>query len=327
MKRRRLLHATLASACLAASMSSSWAADAWPSRSIRIVHGFTPGGPVDSLARLIAQQFSQRLGQTAFVEGKPGAGGTLGANFVAKAPADGYTLFLMASGHSASPGLYQSLPFDPVHDFTMISMVASSPYVILAKTGGSISTIQQLVEQAKAKPGAVDYGSGGIGTGMHLAAVLFQSRLKLQMTHIPYKGGNGPTTALRAGEVPIVFTSLAGGIMGMIENGEVKPLAVTSRERFPALPDVPSVAQTVVPDFDISAWYALAGPKGMPPAVVAKLNETMKAFLQDPEVLKTLKVQAAEPWSSTPQQAQNFLGEDVERWTKVIKDEKVAIGN
>lgn len=327
MKRRHLLHTALAGACLVASMPSSWAADAWPSRSIRIVHGFTPGGPVDSLARLISQQFTQRFGQTAFVEGKPGAGGTLGANLVAKAPADGYTLFLMASGHSAAPGLYQSLPFDPVNDFTMISMVASSPYVILAKTGGSISTIQQLVEQAKAKPGAVDYGSGGIGTGMHLAAVLFQSRLKLQMTHIPYKGGNGPTTALRAGEVPIVFTSLAGGIMGMIENGEVKPLAVTSRERFAALPDVPTISQTVIPDFDISAWYALAGPKGMPPDVVAKLNETLKALLQDPEVLKTLKVQAAQPWSSTPAQAQNFLGQDVERWTKVIKDEKVAIGN
>lgn len=327
MKRRHLLQAVMAGACFTALMPGAWAADAWPSRSIRIVHGFTPGGPVDSLARLIAQQFSQRFAQTVFVETKPGAGGTLGANLVAKAPADGYTLFLMASGHSAAPGLYSSLPFNPVSDFTMISMVASSPFVILTKAGGPISSIQQLVDQARAKPGAIDYGSGGVGTGMHLAAVLFQSRLKIEMTHIPYKGGNGPTTALRAGDVPVVFTSLAGGIMGMIDNGEVKPLAVTSRQRFAALPDVPSVAQTVLADFDVSAWYALAGPKGLPPAIVAKLNETLKVVLQDPEVLKTLKLQAAEPWSSTPQQAQQFLGEDVDRWTRVIKEEKVAIGN
>lgn len=327
---RRLAVAALASAPLlwAAAPAGAQGATpaAWPQKPVRIVHGFTSGGPVDALARLLAAQFPEQFGQQAVVEGKPGAGGTIGANHVAKAEPDGYTLFLMASGHSAAPGLYKSLPFDASNDFTMISMVARSPFAIIAGPAATANSIQELVAQAKAQPGKIDYGSGGTGSGMHLAAVLFQARAGVQFTHVPYKGGSAPALAVMGGEVPIIFTSLAG-MATHIENGKVRPLAVTSRNRFAAFPEVPSVAETVLPDFDVSAWYALAGPRNLPPPIVAKLNEMVQATLRRPDIVQTLKLQAAEPWPTTSREAQAFLATDVARWTKVVRDENIAPPN
>jgi tripartite-type tricarboxylate transporter receptor subunit TctC len=305
---------------------SALAQGAWPNRPVKIIHGFTPGGPVDALARLVAAQFPDKFGQQAIVEGKPGAGGTLGANFVAKAEPDGYTLFLMASGHSAAPGLYKSLPFDPVNDFTMVSMVARSPFAIVAGPGFKGSTVQDLVAQAKAAPGKIDYGSGGQGSGMHLAAVLFQARSGTQFTHVPYKGGNAPALAVMGGEVPIIFTSLAG-MASHIESGKVRPLAITSATRFSGMPNIPTLAETVIPGFDASAWYALAGPKNLPRDIVGPLNDMVQAALRRPEVAQSLRLQAADPWPTSSRDAQAFLAADVARWTKVIQDENITPGN
>ena len=323
MKRRDLLLGAMAAPLLGASSAQAQGAAGWPTRPVKIVHGFGPGGPVDLLARLVAAQFAEAFGQQAIVEGKPGAGGTIGANYVAKAEPDGYTLFLMASGHSAAPGLYKSLPFDAVSDFTMVSMVARSPFAIIAGPASNAATLQELVAAAKAQPGKIDYGSGGTGSGMHLAAVLFQARSGVQFTHVPYKGGSAPALAVMSGEVPIIFTSLAG-MSSQIESGKVKPLAVTSRTRFAGFPDIPTVAETVLPDFDVSAWYALAGPKNLPPAIVARLNEMVQATLRRPEIVQGLKLQAAEPWPTSAREAQAFLATDVARWTKVVKDENIA---
>ncbi len=303
-----------------------FAQSSWPTKPVRIVHGFPPGGPVDALARLVAAQFPERFGQQAIVEGKPGAGGTLGANFVAKADPDGYTLFLMASGHSAAPGLYKSLPYDPVNDFTMVSMVARSPFAIVAGPGFKAASVQDLVAQAKAKPKSIDYGSGGQGSGMHLAAVLFQARSGVALTHVPYKGGSAPALAVMSGEVPIIFTSLAG-MSTHIESGKVRPLAVTSATRFSGMPNIPTLSETVLPGFDVSAWYALAGPKNLPSEVVAKLNEMVQATLKRPDIAQSLRQQAADPWPTSAREAQEFLATDVARWTRVIRDENITPGN
>ncbi|MBL8290147.1 MAG: tripartite tricarboxylate transporter substrate binding protein [Rubrivivax sp.] len=329
MNRRRFHHRVLAGAASAAAAAFApplvrAQAPAWPSKTVRIVHGFTAGGPVDALARLVAQQFTERFGQQAIVEGKPGAGGTLGAQFVARSEPDGHTLFLMASGHSAAPGLYKSLPFDPVGDFTMTAMVARSPFAIIAGPAAAFATVQEMVAKAKAEPGKVDYGSGGIGSGMHLAAVLMQSRGGFELNHVPYKGGSAPALAAIAGEVPIIYTSMAG-MAQHLQAGKLRALAVTSKQRFALAPSVPTVAETVVPEFDVSAWYALAGPKGLPAPVVARLNEMVQSTLARPEIADGLRAQAAIPWPASAAEAQAFLAADVARWTKVIAEAKIVV--
>ncbi len=276
MKRRNLLIGALAAPAFVAA--PAWAQSGWPTRPVKIVHGFGPGGPVDMLARLVAAQFPDRFGQQAVVEGKPGAGGTLGAAYVAQSAPDGHTLFLMASGHAAAPGLYPSLPFDPVNDFTVISMVARSPFATIANPNAPFKTLRELVQQAKTLPDGLIYGSAGMGTGMHLTAVLMQSRLGLKLTHVPYRGGGALNTALIGGEVPFIFTSLAG-MKPLLDSGRLRALAVTSRSRFPGLPDIPTVAETVLPEFDVSAWYALAGPKNLTASVVGSLNELVRTAI------------------------------------------------
>lgn len=315
-------------ACLAAVLPASpaLAQDNWPTRPLRIVHGFGSGGPVDLLARMLAPSIGERVGQTVVVEGKPGAGGTLGAAHVAKADPDGYTLLLMAAGHSAAPGLYNALPYDAANDFTMISMVARSPFAIIAGPSSPAQNMQELIQKARAMPGKIDYGSAGVGSGMHLVAVLLQARAGVQMTHVPYKTATAVNLAIMTGEIPILFTSVAG-ITPLLESGKVKMLATTGKERYSQLPNVPTIAETVMPDFDVMSWYALAAPKGVPAPIVARLNEAVQATLKRPEVLERLRVQAIEAFPSTPRQAQEMLSSEVTRWTKVVRDEKIPPQN
>lgn len=314
----------LAAGLLCAALGA--AAQDYPSRAIRVYHGFTPGGPVDIIARLMAAQLSERFGQPAIVEGKPGAGGTVGAAFVAKSDPDGYSLFLMASGHATAPGLYKSLAYDAVNDFTMVSMLARSPFAIATRPGSGLNSIQDLVQKARAQPGRVDVGTGGVGSGMHLVSAIFQSRLGITFNHVPYKGGNAPVLALMSGEVPIIFSSVAG-ITPHVESGKMKLLAVSSLHRFGPLKDVPTIAETVIPGFDALAWYALAGPKNLPAPVLAKLNEAALAALKRPEVMDKFQIQGAESWGTTPKEAQAFLASEVARWTKAIRDEKIPPQN
>jgi len=308
---------------LAGIIAMPASAQGYPSKPIRIVHGFAAGGPVDAIARLIAAGFSERLGQQAIVDGKPGAGGTLGAQVVARSDPDGYTLFLMASGHSTSPGLYKSLPYDAVDDFSMISMVASSPFAIMTLPKPPYGSLQDLVRQARGEPGKIDFATGGVGSGMHLVALLLQSRASIQMNHVPYKGGNTPMLALLSGEVPVLFSSVAGMVQ-QVDSGKIRMLAVTSKARYRQLPAVPTVAETVLPDFDALAWYALAAPKNLPAPLLAKLNETTLAILRQPDFVDKIRAQGAEVWGTSPREAQAFLGSEVARWTKVIRDEKIV---
>jgi tripartite-type tricarboxylate transporter receptor subunit TctC len=317
MKLARVLAGLILSLFASAALAQDW-----PSRPLRIVHGFGGGGPVDFLARLVAGPLGEKLGQPVVVEGKPGAGGTLGAAFVAKADPDGYTLLLMAAGHSAAPGLYRSLPYDAANDFTMISMLARSPYAIIAGPSSPAQNIQDLVQKAKAAPGKIDYGSAGVGSGMHLMAVLLQARTGTQLTHVPYKTATAVNLAVMSGEIPVLFTSVAG-ITPLLDSGKVKMLATTGKERYSLLPNVPTVAETVLPDFDVTSWYALAAPKGVPAPVVAKLNEAVLETLKRPEVNERLRVQMSVVWPSTPRAAQEHLASEVARWTRLVRDEKI----
>ena len=312
-------------AILVAAMTAG-AQERWPTKPIRFIHGFPPGGSVDITARLLAAQMTEMLGQQVIVDGRPGAGGTMGAHIVAKSDPDGYTLFLMASGHAMGPGLYRALPYDPVRDFSVISMAAANPFVVLASPKSPAKTIQELVQQAKAEPGRIAYGTGGTGTGMHLAAVLFQARANIQMNHVPYKGGTAGPTALLAGEIPLLFTT-AAGVTQHIESGRLRALAVTTRKRFVLWPQVPTIAETVLPEFDVLAWYAVAAPKNLPAPLTSRLNQTVHAALKRPEVGEKLLALGAESRLTTPAEGQAFVAAEVERWTKVIRDEKIPPQN
>ena len=304
--------------------ATAWAqtTDRYPARPVRMVHGFISGGSVDITARLLAQHMTEMLGQQVIVDGRPGAGGTTGASIVSKSAPDGYTLFLMASGHATSPALYRSLPYDPVKDFTMISMVASNPMVVLANPSTGPKTIQSLVQTAKANPDKLNFGTGGVGTGMHLAAVLFQARAGIRMNHVPYKGGTAAPTALLAGEVPLIFTT-AAGVTAHVEAGRIRPLAVTTKKRFALWPNVPTIAETVIPDFDVLEWYAVAAPKNLPPTLTNRLNAVVRDILKRSEVVEKLLSLGAETRPTSAREAQHFLASEVARWTRVVRDEKI----
>lgn len=316
--------AAIAIAIGTAHTTITFAADAkWPSRPIRMIHGFIAGGNVDITARLVAAQMSEAYGQQVIVDGRPGAGGTNGAAIVAKAEPDGHTIFLMASGHATSPALYRKLPYDPVNDFTMVSMVASNPMVVLASPSFAAKTPQELVQLAKNDPGKINYGTGGVGSGMHLAAVLFQARAGLKMNHVPYKGGNAGPLALIQNEIPLLFTT-PGGASNFVDSGRIRAIAVTTKKRFSLWPNVPTLAETVLPDFDVLAWYAVAAPQNLPAPIAQRLNETVRSILQRPDIKEKFAAFGAEPFSTSPREAQQFLAAEVARWTKVIRDEKIA---
>jgi tripartite-type tricarboxylate transporter receptor subunit TctC len=309
--------------CVAANTAH---AQAWPVKPIRLVHGFIAGGSVDITARLLAAPLSELLGQQVVVDGRPGAGGTTAAGLVVKAEPDGYTLFLMASGHATSPALYRALAYDPVRDFTMITLVASNPFVIAAAANFPARTVADLVRMARAEPGRIDFATGGTGTGMHLAAVLLQARTGIKLNHIPYKGGNAAPIALLAGEVPLLFNTPAG-IAAFMDGGKLRVLAITTAERFKLWPLVPTVAETVAPGFDVRAWYALAAPRGLSDRLVGRIGEAARAALKRPGITGKFLHMGSEITPTTPGEAQAFLAAEVVRWTKVIKDENIQPEN
>jgi tripartite-type tricarboxylate transporter receptor subunit TctC len=322
MNRATRIGAFLFFAVGAAGLQAQTTADSWPSRPVRMLHGFISGGAVDITARLVAAGMSDQLGQQVIVDGRPGAGGTVGAAIVARAEPDGYTLFLMASGHAASAGLYGKLPYDAVRDFTMISMVAANPFVLAASPKFPARSVSDLVRMAKAEPGGINYGTGGVGTGMHLASVLFQARAGIRMNHVPYKGGNAAPVALLAGEIPLIFNT-PSGVETHVRSGRMRVLAITTRNRFSLWPDAPTIAETVLPGFDVRGWYAVAAPKGLPAARVKRVNHVVREALKRPDIGGKLTELGAEVTPTAPEEAQRFLASEVAQWVKLIREEKI----
>jgi len=290
------------------------------------VTGFPPGGAIDLIARLVADNLSERFEHRAIVENKPGAAGIIAAEFVARAPADGYTLFLMPSAHATAAGLRSSLPFHPVDDFTMISMVANGPCAVAVGADSGYSNLKDLVEAARANPDKIAYTTGGVGSVPHLVAVLLEAGSGVRMNHIPYKGGNAHLLAVISGEVPVVFTPIAG-IAPFVQSGKLRLLAMSTRQRYAAMPEVPTIAEQLLPDFDVGAWYALAGPRGLPPAVVARLNQELRSALEQETFAGKLRALGASPWATPPEEAQKYLASEVSRWTRVIREAKIVEPN
>ena len=314
------LHTALLLLC-AACASFAHAAE-WPVKPIRLIHGFPPGGNVDITARVVAQILTEGLGQTVIVDGRPGAGGTLAANIVAKAEPDGYTLFTMASGHSISPGLYRSLPYDAVKDFTMVSLVSSFPFVIAVGSGSTVKSVAELIKLAKDKTGATTLAHAGVGTGMHMSGVLLQARTGARFNEVPYKGGTAAPLAAVQGEVAAVFDTPAG-MEALIQSGRLRPLAITFAQRWSNWPDVPTVAETVAPGFEVKGWLALAGPKNLPKAIVARIATVLHQGLARRDVIDRLRQMGTGAAPTQPDDTQKFLATEVARWLKVVRDEKI----
>ena len=302
------------------------AAQTWPVKPIRLVHGFLAGGNVDLNARLIAAPMSELFGQQVIVDGRPGAGGTVAAAQVARSEPDGYTLFLAAAGHASSPALYRSLPYDAVNDFTFISLVSRNPYLVITSPAFPATRIEELVRMARSTPGKLDYATGGIGTGMHLVSVLFQSRLGLTLNHVPYKGGQATPTAVVGGEVPVMFGT-PGEVQTLVDAGKLRVIAVTSAERWSARPEVPTLAETVLPGFDVIGWTVLAAPANLPAPIVARLNDAIRASIKRPEVVEKFRVKGSDVAASRPADTRQFVAAEVARWARVIKDENIPPQN
>lgn len=308
----------LAGAMIATLAGGAAGQPAYPAKPIRLVHGFLAGGNVDLNARLVAQPMSETLGQPIIVEGRPGAGGTVAAGQVARSEPDGYTLFLAAGGHASSPALYRSLPYDAVRDFTFITMVTSNPYLVVVHPSFPGKTMPLLVQIAKREAGKLDYATGGVGTGMHLVAVLLQSQLGLTMNHVPYRGGQATPAAVAGGEVPIMFGS-PGEVQPLVDAGRLQAIAVTSKDRWKAWPNVPTLHETVLPGFDVTGWSAILGPAKLPPAVLARLNEAARIALKRADVMEKFRAKGSEAVATDPEYARQFVAGEVARWTKTIK--------
>jgi tripartite-type tricarboxylate transporter receptor subunit TctC len=290
----------------------------YPSKPVRIVVPYAPGGGVDIVARAIGQELTKRLNQQIVIENKTGAGGNIGSDAVAKAAPDGYTLLMASPANTINSSLYAKMPYDPSRDLAPVALVATVPTVLLANRSLPVKDIKQLVALAKAKPGALTYGSGGSGTTEHLAGEMFKSAAGIDMLHVPYKGGAAVLTDLVGGQIALMFVNQVFALQH-IKAGTVKALGVASSERSPALPDVPTFAEAGFPDMRVSVWWGVMGPAGMPKDVVAKLNREIGAALSSPEMKDRLQTLSAQPIGGTTEQFAAFFADETSRWARVVK--------
>jgi tripartite-type tricarboxylate transporter receptor subunit TctC len=322
MKRASLLLA----AALVAFTSTGVSAQSYPNQPVRIVVPFAAGGAVDVVARVVGQKMSESLGQPVVIENKPGAGGNLAADTVARAAPDGYTVFLTTNGLAISPSLYRSLPFDAVKDFIPVTQLIESPLLLIASNKLGVNSVQELVALAKQKPGVLNYGSTGVGNPLHLSMEMLKKETGADIANVPYKGDAPLNTALIAGEVDLAVVPVATG-RANVDNKLVKGLAVTSASRAKALPDLPTVAEQGVKGFDMGSWQGFFVPAKTPDAIVQKLYQATKKALEAPDVRERLAKFVAEPVGSTPEAFAKKFNEDVAKYARIVKEAKIPQQN
>lgn len=301
------------------SFSLGGFAQGFPAKPIRLIVPFPPGGSADILARAIGQKAGEGLGQPLVVENRPGAGTAIGAEALAKSAPDGYSVMIgTVSSHAINPALNPRLPFDPIKDFTPVSLVASIPFAMIVHPSVPAKSVREFVALARSKPGSLNYSSAGNGTSNHLAGELLKSMAGIDMVHVPYKGSAPALNDLIAGQVSLMF-DLVLTAAPHVKSGAVRGLAVTSSQRSSALPELPTVAESGVPGYEVSAWFGIFAPAGVPQPVVQRLNaEFVKALLQ-PDLRQRLASQGAEPLTSTPSEFAAYLRSEIEKWAKVVK--------
>ena len=300
-------------------------AQAYPTKPVRLLVPFAPGGTTDVLARLLAQKLADSMGQQFVIENKPGAGGNIGAELAVKSPADGYTLVMSFDGTMAiNPNTYAKMPFDPQKDLVAVANVAQVPLLIVVHPGVAAKTVGEFVALAKASPGRINYSSAGHGSTGHLTGELFRSRAGIDIVHVNYKGGGQAVQDLLGGQIQMLVTALPT-VEGNLKSGKVRALAFTSSKRVPGAPDVPTLAESGYPGLEVLSWYGIFAPAGTPAEIVRKLNAEINRVLQAADVRERLTALGTEPTGGTPEQFAQVIRADTARWAKVVADAGIRI--
>ena len=319
---RRQLLKTSAAALLV--LPGFTVAQSFPAKPIRLVVPFPPGGLVDTMARLVGPRLAQELGQAVVIDNKPGAGGNLGAAVVARSAPDGYTLLMASPPLTISPALYAVMPYKP-EQIMPVGLLGRVPNVLLVNPKSGVNTVAELLAKAKSIPGKLNYASNGNGTSLHLSAELLKSSTSTFITHIPYRGAAQAVTGLIAGEVDMMFENLPS-VLGQIQGGSVKALAVTTRTRNKTIASVPTLAESGLPDFDVSAWYGLAAPAGTPVAVVARLEQALEKIIRDADMVRNMESRGADVGFLNAQSMAAFMAVDAAKWQRVAAFAKITLG-
>jgi len=315
------MHATTRRATLglAATLAAPPAfAQSWPARAVRLVVPFPPGGPADAIGRILAERLTELWGQPVIVENRGGAGGNIGAEHIARATPDGYSLLVAASSHVQGAALYRRLPFDPIRDFTAITMVAYYSLVVVVHPSVPATNLREFEQAMRAANGGFTITSAGVGTPTHLTAELFAMRAGLQFTHVPFAGAAPAHTALLAGQVNAMFHNPVLSVPA-VQAGRLRAIATTGAQRSAALPEIPTVAESGYPGFDAGTWMAVIGPANMPPAIVEKIDADLKRVVAQPAMRQRLAGQSLEPRDIGPEPLTRIMVEELERWTQVIR--------
>jgi tripartite-type tricarboxylate transporter receptor subunit TctC len=321
MKRWMQWFAIAAFAACAAGAS----AQGFPSKQVRIIVPQAPGGASDALSRIIAAKLGEKWGQQVIVENRPGAGGNIGTAEAAKAPADGHTLLLGYIGtHAINPSLYRNLPWDPIRDFAPVATLAAVPFVVAVNPNLGANTTQELIASARAAGGKLTYSSAGNGSVNHLLGEMFDSAAGVKMTHVPYKGAGPALADLIGGQVQVSFTSMPS-VIGHVKGGKLRAIAVTSRARSDTMPELPTLAESGLPGFDVNPWFGLLAPAATPAAIVSQINREINDLLATPELRARFASQGAVPLATSPAEFAALLKQDIEKWAKVVKDSGATI--
>jgi tripartite-type tricarboxylate transporter receptor subunit TctC len=316
--RERILRPVFVAAVLLAFAAEA-AGQAYPTRPIRLVVPLSPGGFADTPARMITPRLSEALGQQVFVDNRPGAGATIGTDFVAKSKPDGYTLLFTGTPHVISPALYKNLPYDPLKDFEPIIHVASGPYVLVVNPQLPVRSVQELIAAAKAQPGKIDYASSGNGSAQHLVSALFASMAGIDLNHVPYKGSGPALQDLLSGQVKVSFAGIPN-VMPHVKAGKLRALAVSTPKRSPDLPEIPTVAEAGVPGYDATLWLVLLAPAGTPSEIVQKLYTETAKVLRNGEVQQQIATTGVAVSVLGPRELPGFMRAELEKWGKVVRD-------
>jgi tripartite-type tricarboxylate transporter receptor subunit TctC len=290
----------------------------FPVKPGRVVVGYPPGGPTDILGRVVAQKLSESLGQQFILDNRPGAAGNIGAEIVAKSPPDGYTLLTVPATHAVTPSIQTKMPFDTVRDFTHIALIAEAPFILVVHPTLPVKNVRELAAMARARPGQLNYGATSLGGLPHLAGELFNQMNNVKMVGIPYKGGAPATMDLLAGHVPIMFNSMLAS-MPHVKGGKLRALGVTSLKRTAAAPEVPTIVEQGMPGFDVSGWYGVLAPAGLPPDILSRLNAEVNRGMRDALVIKRLAGEGVDATTSSPDEFTARVKSEIEKWGKVVR--------